>query len=121
LKGSSIFLFHVLLNTRAERFVYSVGVPETLPEEKVWSDERACKLSERVLDDLMDGKWHSVRDLMAHVSPVKLKKILEFYEEYEFIEWNRESGLVRLNWLTMTFLQKIFQTSNARWKKRAKR
>jgi hypothetical protein len=79
-----------------------------MSKEKVWSDERACKLSERVLDALIDGEWHSVRGLMAHVSPLKLEKLLEFYAEYKFIEWDREAGRVRLNWLTVTFLQKIF-------------
>jgi hypothetical protein len=88
-------------------------------EEKVWSDEKACKVAEDVLDALRDGEWHSVRDLIAQVSPVKLEKVLEFYAEYDFVEWDRQAGKVRLDYLTVAFLRKLFQNSRAKWKKRS--
>lgn len=75
---------------------------------------------EDVLDVLKDGEWHSVRELMVHVSPMKLGKILTFFSEFKFIKWDKKAAQVKLNYDTITFLKRLFGIRIERWYERGR-
>lgn len=79
---------------------------------------------EQILDDLLDylkdGNWHSVRELMSRISPLKLERALVFLEQYGFIEWDKREGKIRLNYSVLNFLRGLFGEKTERWKKRCR-
>ena len=99
-KISSIFVFHKVLNS------------EALKVEPMTLDD--------ILDCLKDGKWHSTRELMVCVSVPKLEKILEFMAHFQMVEWNRQSGYVRLDYFTIVFLKTLFEDKAMRWQRKSR-
>jgi hypothetical protein len=87
---------------------------------------------EQILDDLLgslkDGGWHSVKELMSIISPLKLERALVFLEQYDFIQWDKKHGRVRLDYGVLNFLQRLFEVKTSghqdvkteRWKKRCR-
>ena len=65
------------------------------------------KRLDTVLESLHDSRWHSLDELRAHfsLSEDKLKKIIRFLEEEEFISFGEERGRAKINPLGLAFLE----------------
>lgn len=59
-----------------------------------------------VLESLHDSQWHSLDEIRALFSlpEDKLKKIVRFLEEVEFISFDEERGRAKINSLGLAFL-----------------
>ncbi|RJS83130.1 hypothetical protein CW713_04280 [Methanophagales archaeon] len=59
-----------------------------------------------VLESLHDSQWHSLDEIRTHFSlpEDKLKKIIRFLEEEEFISFDEERERAKINPLGLTFL-----------------
>lgn len=59
-----------------------------------------------VLESLYDSQWHSLDEIRTHFSlpEDKLKKIIRFLEEEEFISFDEERERAKINPLGLTFL-----------------
>lgn len=59
-----------------------------------------------VLESLEDSQWHSLDEIRGHfsLSEDKLKRIIRFLEEEEFISFDEERGRAKINPLGLTFL-----------------
>ena len=59
-----------------------------------------------VLESLHDSQWHSLDEIRTHFSLPgdKLKKIVRFLEEEEFISFDEERERAKINPLGLAFL-----------------
>ncbi len=59
-----------------------------------------------ILELLMDGKWHSLDDLLKQTgfAPDKIKTTLDFLREYDFIDYDVKAKKVKLEDRAKDFL-----------------
>jgi len=62
---------------------------------------------DKILELLQDSQWHSLDEIKARVSlsEDKLKKIVRFLEEQEFISEDKNKGEAKIKPLGLTFLE----------------
>lgn len=62
---------------------------------------------DKILELLQDSQWHSLDEIKAQVSLPgdKVKNIIRFLEEQEFISWDKNKGEAKIKPVGLTFLE----------------
>jgi DNA-binding IclR family transcriptional regulator len=67
---------------------------------------------DKLLDMLMDGKWHTAKEITdkTRIEENKARLITSFLREFQFIQEDKKTGRIRLSALTKELFQKLGKT-----------
>jgi DNA polymerase III delta subunit len=67
---------------------------------------------DKLLDALMDGKWHTAREIIdkTRIEEHKLKLITSFLREFQFIQEDKKTERIKLKTSTKELLEKLGKT-----------